>query len=113
MNPINELIAKTIDGRKHLRTSRLAKIAPFIEQMGTGDSYKKEFWWEREWRHCGDFNFSLSDVIFGFAPDHRIDEFEQFTRKLGRKIRFVDPTWNLERIIAHLCGCSVPLTPFG
>lgn len=112
MVPINELIEKTINGRKRFRTSLLAQITPFIEQMGTGASYRKEFWWEREWRYRGDFKFLLSDVIFGFAPDHRVEEFEDFTSKLGRRIPFVDPTWNLERIIAHLCGCTESLTPF-
>jgi len=51
MNPINGLIRKVIDRRKRFRTSQLARITPFIEQMGTGSSYRKEFWWEREWRH--------------------------------------------------------------
>jgi len=112
MNPINELIRIRIKARKRFRTSQLALITPFIEQMGTGQSYRKEFWWEREWRHRGDFAFVLSDVIFGFSPEERIQELEEFTRKLGRKIRFVDPNWNLERIIAHLCGCRESLTPF-
>ena len=35
----------------------LARLTPFIEQMGSGrraigdGGYRKEFWWEREWRH--------------------------------------------------------------
>ncbi|MGO9165422.1 MAG: abortive infection system antitoxin AbiGi family protein [Candidatus Sulfotelmatobacter sp.] len=112
MNPINRLIERTVETRKRFRTSQLALIAPFIEQMGTGQTYRKEFWWEREWRHRGGFKFQLSEVIFGFCPEERIDEFEKFTRKLGHKIRFIDPNWNLERIVAHLCGCTGPLTPF-
>jgi hypothetical protein len=112
MNPINRLIETTIERRKRFRTSQLARITPFIEQMGKGPSYRKEFWWEREWRHQGDFKFSMSEVIFGFAPEERVEEFEELTRRLGHKVRFVDPNWNLERIIAHLCGCTEPLTPF-
>jgi abortive phage resistance protein AbiGi (putative antitoxin) len=112
MNPINYLIKGTIEKRKRFRTSRLAQITPFIEQMGTGPSYRKEFWWEREWRHRGDFHFSLKQMIFGFAPEGRVSEFERYTRKLGHKIPFVDPNWNLEKIIAHLCGCTEALTPF-
>ena len=50
MNPINTLIDRTIEARKRFSTSQLALIAPFIEQMGTGQTYRKEFWWEREWR---------------------------------------------------------------
>jgi hypothetical protein len=112
MNPINELIEKTVKTRKRFGTSRLARITPFIEQMGSGGSYRKEFWWEREWRHCGDFKFSLREVIFGFAPEERVEEFEGFTKKLGHEFPFVDPNWNLEKIIAHLCGCTESLTPF-
>jgi hypothetical protein len=112
MNPINSLVKGTIKNRKRFRTSRLAQFTPFIEQMGTGPQYRKEFWWEREWRHRGDFSFSLKQVILGFAPDERVEEFERFTRKCGHKIPFVDPEWNLEKIIAHLCGCSEALTPF-
>ena len=112
MNPINTLIDRTIEARKRFSTSQLALIAPFIEQMGTGQTYRKEFWWEREWRRRGDFRFVLAEVILGFSPEERIDEFEEFTKKLGHKIRFVDPNWNLERIIAQLCGCSESLTPF-
>ena len=112
MNPINTLIDRTIECRRRFRTSQLARITPFIEQMGTGSSYRKEFWWEREWRYQGDFKFLLSQVIFGFSPEERIDEFEKFTKRLGRKIRFIDPNWNSEKIIAHLCGCAESLTPF-
>ncbi len=112
MNPINELVEKTIDTRRRFRKSQLARITPFIEQLGTGASYRKEFWWEREWRHNGDFKFSLSEVIFGFAPEDRLEEFELLTKKLGHKIPFVDPNWNLEKTIAHLCGCVESLTPF-
>jgi len=31
----------------------IAALTPFIEQMGTGPGFRKEFWWEREWRHLG------------------------------------------------------------
>ena len=112
MNPINFLINATIEKRKQFRTSRLAQITPFIEQMGSGPSYRKEFWWEREWRHRGDFSFSLNEVIFGFAPEERIGELERYTHKLGHKIPFLDPDWNLEKMVAHLCGCKEALTPF-
>jgi hypothetical protein len=112
MNPINDLITGTVQKRKRFRTSRLSQITPFIEQMGSGPSYRKEFWWEREWRHRGHFSFSLKEVIFGFAPEKRIAEFERYSHKLGRRIPFVDPDWNLEKIIAHLCGCKEALTPF-
>lgn len=117
MNPINKLIEKDVKRRKKFRNSPLAQVAPFIEQMGSGlgrsgYGYRKEFWWEREWRHRGNFRFDLHDVALGLAPQGRINEFESFTEKLGRKIPFVDPKWNLERMVAHLSGSTGAMTPF-
>lgn len=117
MNSINHLIEK----RQHttFRTSSIAKICPLIEQMGSGTRasdgrpYHKEFWWEREWRHVGDFPFFYSDITLGFAPEDEIDHFEELIRKFTRrKIRFVDPRWNTERMIAHLARYSGSLSPF-
>lgn len=118
MNPINELIKQTCERSRRFRRTRLSKICPYIEQMGSGMGargygYRKEFWWEREWRHRGDFSFFMSDLVFCLCPESRIEEFEEMTRRPARKIRFVDPKWSLERIIAHLAGCRENLTPFG
>jgi hypothetical protein len=117
MNPVNALIDRHVTRLKRYWKSPLAQITPFIEQMGSGQrrdgyGYRKEFWWEREWRHRGDFQFSLSDVALGLAPEIRIETFENFTEKLGRRISFVDPKWGLEEIIAHLAGCKGALSPF-
>lgn len=117
MVPINTLIDRAFERFKRFRKSPVAQIAPFIEQMGSGPGqsgygYRKEFWWEREWRHRGDFHFSLHDVALGLAPENRIGEFEKFTKTLGRRVPFVDPKWGMEKIIAHLAGCKGALTPF-
>jgi hypothetical protein len=101
------------------RESPLARICPFMEQMGTGTrsvdgrSYQKEFWWEREWRHVGNFHFGESDIAFGFAPEDYIDEFEELMhRPKRRNVRFVDPRWSTERMIAHLARYRGILSPF-
>ena len=104
MEPINQLVDRELRRQKRFNRSPLAKITPFIEQMGSGMGrsgygYRKEFWWEREWRHRGDFSFTLQ-------------EFEKFTEKLGRRVRFVDPKWSLEKMIAHLSGCTDAKTCF-
>lgn len=88
MNPVNELIDCELKRRKKFRKSPLAQIVPFIEQMGSGQGrsgygYRKEFWWEREWRHRGDFTFSPEDVALGLAPESRIKTFEDFSGRLG------------------------------
>lgn len=117
MNPINELVASETKRLKRFSKSPLAQITPFVEQMGSGrgrsgHGYRKEFWWEREWRHRGDFRFFKTDVVFGLAPENRIEELETFSRKLQIRIRFVDPTWSLERTVAHLSGFKGAITPF-
>jgi hypothetical protein len=117
MNPINQLIESEMKRRRRFRNAPLSKVTPFIEQMGSGTGqsgygYRKEFWWEREWRYRGDFCFPIQDVALGFAPESRIEGFEKYTAKLGRKIPFVDPRWSMEKTIARLAGCKGTLTPF-
>lgn len=99
--------------------SAIARVSPFIEQMGSGtrisdgQRYRKEFWWEREWRHVGDFRFMYQDVVLGFAPEKEIEAFEELVRKPRRRsILFVDPRWSADRMIAHLARCDGALSPF-
>lgn len=117
MKPINEMI-RSQRKQGNFQDSALALICPFIEQMGSGaksdgHGYQKEFWWEREWRHRGNYNFFYSDIAFGLAHEDSVDEFEELVRKFTRrKIRFLDPRWSQEKMIAHLAGCVGALTPF-
>lgn len=116
--PLNKLVAAEIKRRKKFRESPLALVTPFIEPMGSGLSrsgygYRKEFWWEREWRHRGDFRFFKGDVAFGLAPENKIEELEDFSRELQIRIRFIDPEWSLERMVAHMSGSKGAMTPFG
>jgi len=117
MNPVNEII-RIRQENGSFRDSQFAKLCPFIEQMGSGRradglGYRKEFWWEREWRYHGDFSFLYSDIAFGLAPQDTVKELEKLVSKwTKRRIRFLDPQWSLERMIAHLAGCTAALTPF-
>lgn len=44
-------------------------IFPYCESMGRlPNGRSKDFAWEREWRHTGDFVFDLDDVELVFAP---------------------------------------------
>lgn len=99
--------------------SHIAAIAPFVETMG--DGHRKEFWWEREWRHLGSFRFSYDQLALGLCPEERIDEFEAYMRLLAARrddataeeVRFVDPRWGLEQIIGTLAGVEPRfLSPF-
>jgi hypothetical protein len=106
MPPINNLIDAALAGGG-LTGTPIEKIAPFIEQMGTQRNaagaiiYRKEFWWEREWRHVGAFD--LPDRIIVVAPE---DQFSHFSAMVpgGRNAVFVDPSWGLEQLIGRLSG---------
>ena len=47
-------------------SSPMAKVAPFVETMGSTGSWRKEFSWEREWRHPGDLHF-VPDNVAGIS----------------------------------------------
>lgn len=85
------------------------RLMPFIEQMGTCYNeqghlvYRKEFWWEREWRRSSG-HFVLPMKFIGLCPADEIAAFEQIARGEGYDVRFIDPRWGLEQIIARLAG---------
>jgi hypothetical protein len=80
----------------------VAKLFPFIEQMGTWrNRAPKEFWWEREWRHAGDLRLPSTGVIW-LCPEGEIG---QVSARVGRELTpWLDPRWGLEEIVAHLAG---------
>lgn len=90
----------------------ILKLAPFIEQMGEGErvdgrSYRKDFAWEREWRHRGDLRFEPNDVIVIFAPesDHEafVNALADVTQKHWMELPpLLDATWGLEKMITTL-----------
>jgi hypothetical protein len=86
--------------------SEIGKLTPFIEQMGTGPGYRKEFWWEREWRCAGDYLLPRKTIVL--CPEIEHAEFNEIleTGGLALSCKFVDPFWSLEQIIARLAGFS-------
>jgi hypothetical protein len=80
--------------------------------MGTWDSGQKEFWWEREWRHVGDFAYRIDQVAVGFCPESEIPFFEGLARTqmestgASRFPPFVDPRWGLETMLVKLAGLN-------
>lgn len=109
MNSVNTLLDEASEQDDFSRSSIL-KLTPFIEQMGSGPNasrpggYKKEFWWEREWRHKG--KFELPSRILVLCPEEKIADFSRFTEDLGiyTSAKCVDPRWSLEKIIGTLAG---------
>jgi hypothetical protein len=99
-------------------TQPAARIFPFVEPMGKWADRTREFWWEREWRHVGDFRLPTIGHFF-LCPEDEIEDFcprredEQDYEWNRRKREFLDPRWGVERVIAHLG--AVPkedVTPF-
>lgn len=74
--PVNVLINEALDSGD-FEDAPIAKLTPFIEQMGTQESkYRKEFWWEREWRKQGDFKLPNHFVVLCPESDHK--EFKKY-----------------------------------
>jgi hypothetical protein len=110
MNNQGEVVARDI-----------AAALPHFEAMGSWPQTQKEFWWEREWRKVGDFQFDWSDVALWFAPEN--DHADTGAALLARMIAtgaedpptaiVLDPSWGLERMIAKLVGLpDEAITPF-
>jgi hypothetical protein len=104
------------------------QITPFIETMGRlGEAEgrrPKEFWWEREWRRAGaNVNFLPNRLVAVLVPedDHaafaaELDARRQYAAELYADLRYLDPRWGLERMIAALSGIreelAHPFPPF-
>lgn len=107
--PVNEFVDEAIAADEF--EDRIAKLTPFIEQMGTGEGYRKEFWWEREWRHRG--NFNLPPWYTVLCPQDDVAEIKGVVEELNSEpsVSYVDPGWSLEMIIGRLAG--VPFSKLG
>jgi len=105
--PLQSIIDAEIRAKTFAK-SDIAKLTPFIEQMGTGPDYFKEYWWEREWRHVGDFPLNMRFIVI--CPEKDYDE---ATDSLLPKMPFIDPNWSIEQIIGRLTGFkSEDIDPF-
>lgn len=112
-NSVDRLVQRALDEATDERSfadDPIAQIAPFVDWMGTWPTTgkKKEFWWEREWRHLGDMKYQLDDVAVVLCPISDRESLATVTESpCGRRVPVIDPDWGLERIIAELAGVSV------
>lgn len=95
----------------------ILQLTPFIEQMGPTTDGRKEFWWEREWRHVGDLAFTPDHVVVAFAPEDQQSSLRarltEATTDWYEDLTFVDVNWGLERIIGALANVdTADLGPF-
>jgi hypothetical protein len=101
-----------------LQSEPIFQLTPFFEQMGPmRNGGRKEFWWEREWRHVDNYRINFpSRIVTLFAPtndhDRLREDLEQRNVQWSRR-SILDPTWGLERMIAELSGVtSEEIGPF-
>ena len=114
--PVNDLISEAKTASKgrlgRLKGDLLAdesifRLTPFIEQMGNPSGTRKEFWWEREWRHAGDFTFRPRKVVAVLAPESDHEDLAEEIADIDldwekRRVPLLDPAWGLERMISGL-----------
>jgi hypothetical protein len=63
-----------------------------------------DFHYEREWRIVGNLFFELTDVYCGLCPNADIPQFEE----KFPPIKFIDPSWGINRILDKLVGKIAP-----
>jgi hypothetical protein len=56
------------EGAEVFAASPIARLTPYIEVIGEWGTKKKDFTFEREWRHVGDFRFAIGDVAAIITP---------------------------------------------
>lgn len=103
----------TVDGEVDadvLADDPFLQLTPYFETMGpTGTPGEhKEFWWEREWRMVGDYHLGHPRrwvAVLAPEGDHEALRAELEERDIDAgwaKRPMLDPSWGLERMIAHL-----------
>jgi hypothetical protein len=104
------LVEQARADNENFHTYSLAALFPFMEQMGTWPDGRKEFWWEREWRHVGDLALPHTAMIWLCPEADRA----AISARAGYELTpWLDPTWGLEEIIARLAGFPLyEVSPF-
>ncbi len=91
-----------------LARSPILQLAPFLDQMGHPAVVRKEFWWEREWRHVGDLHFSAKDLVVVFVPESEHKSFRESLAECADydsvSHKIMDVQWGLERMLATLAS---------
>jgi hypothetical protein len=120
-NAFDELLNHAVAAPQPLATSAIARLLPFVEPMGQPASVRREFSWEREWRHVGDLTFGYDDLVVVFVPESDHDQFaSDINNRLGaypnsseRRVRLIDPRWGQTRMLSALANVAdADLGPF-
>lgn len=103
---INKLIQDAINKKDEQEKNELFELTPFFEVMNSwkdkdsGQTKRKEFWWEREWRHKGPFKLPEDFITICPQEDHK--HIESIITKKGKSAHLIDPRWSMEQMIANL-----------
>lgn len=100
-NAVEADINGDIELLPHLRTAAeiVLSSSSRMERAGAPN----EWWWEREWRRIGDFNFETQHVAFGLCPRERVTDMEEWSvQQLGDELRWISPSWTVEETVSHL-----------
>ncbi|WP_211475081.1 hypothetical protein [Collimonas humicola] len=76
--------------------SKFWRIVPLLNTMNE----QHDFSWEREWRMCETFNFTLADVVCVILPEDSKDKLKSLAAKAG--VAVISPGLNYEQIILEL-----------
>jgi hypothetical protein len=122
-NPINNIVNAAAAAGQFGHD--IFRITPFVETMGRlGEAEgrrPKEFSWEREWRSADiDLTFLPARIVAVLVPEEDHQAFAadlaarlQLDPALYAGLRYLDPRWGLERMIAALAGAREELAqPF-
>ncbi len=109
VNHVDVLMNRAIAEQRY--NDEIFQLTPFFEVMGTWQSSRSEFWWEREWRKVGALTFAWDDLVSVLAPetDHlglRDDLRVRHPDSNVDGLHFLDPAWGLERMIGSLAGIA-------
>jgi hypothetical protein len=100
VNPLEQIIDSAVAGGS-FKDSAIARLAPFTDSMGTQANSRKEFWWEREWRHVG--NFDLIKTATNYLVICPEADFQYVCPGFDSR-KLIDAAWSQEQIIGHLAG---------
>ncbi len=99
------LLRAHLDGHTTLNENlrRTAEILLAGSSKMSRSGNPNEWWWEREWRRIGHFDFEIQSVAFGLCPRDRVHEMEAWSgQTLGDDLRWISPSWTVEETIGHL-----------
>lgn len=74
---------------------------------------KHDFYWEREWRINGDFNFNCFNIIAIIAPEEKHESIRQSLKdSVIKKIIIIDPKWSYKNFVFELSRNMNIIYPF-